>query len=56
MSPFVGIVCLLYAAIVCNVLALGVDPVEVDGDGRPGGVVSVLPDDTLRLVQVVLLR
>ena len=54
-APLVGIVCLLYAAIVCNVLSLGVDPVEVDGDGGPGGVVAVLPDDALRLLQVVLL-
>ena len=51
----VRIVRLLYAAIVGNVLSLGVDPVEVDGDGGPGGVVAVLPDDALGLVQVILL-
>ena len=51
----VRIVSLLDATIVSNVLSLGVDPVQVDGDGRPGGVVAVLPDDALRLVQVVLL-
>ena len=55
-APLVRIVRLLYAAIVCNVLSLGVDPVEVDGDGGPGGVVAVLPDDALGLVQVVVLR
>ena len=56
MGPLVRIVRLLYAAIVGNVLSLGVDPVEVDGDGGPGGVVAVLPDDALGLVQVVVLR
>ena len=55
-APLVRIVRLLYAAIVGNVLSLGVDPVEVDGDGGPGGVVAVLPDDALGLVQVVVLR
>ena len=55
MAPLVRIVRLLYAAIVGNVLSLGVDPVEVDGDGGPGGVVAVLPDDALGLVQVILL-
>ena len=55
-APSVRIVRLLYAAIVGNVLSLGVDPVEVDGDGGPGGVVAVLPDDALGLVQVVVLR
>ena len=54
-APLVGIVCLLYASIVGNVFSLGVDPVEVDGDRGPGGVVAVLPDDALRLLQVVLL-
>ena len=52
----VGIVRLLDATIVSNVLSLGVDPVQVDGDRGPGRVVAVLPDDALRLVQVVLLR
>ena len=56
MAPLVRIVRLLYSAIVGNVLSLGVDPVEVDGDGGPGGVVAVLPDDALGLVQVVVLR
>ena len=55
-APLVRIVRLLYATIVSNVLSLGVDPVQVDGDRGPGRVVAVLPDDALRLVQVVLLR
>ena len=54
--PFVCIVRLLYSTVVRNILSLGVDPIQVDVDGRPRGVVAVLPDDALRLVQVVLLR
>ena len=54
--PFVCIVRLLYSTIVRNILSLGVDPIQVDVDGGPRGVVAVLPDDALRLVQVVLLR
>ena len=53
--PVVGLVSLLNASIVSNVLALCVDPVEGLVD-RLGRVVAVLPDDALRLVQVVLLR
>ena len=54
--PFVCIVRLLYSTVVRNILSLGVDPIQVDVDGGPRGVVAVLPDDALRLVQVVLLR
>ena len=50
----VGLVGLLDAAVVGDVLALGVDAVEVDVDGL-GGVVAVLPDDALGLGEVVLL-
>ena len=51
----VGLVRLLDAAVVGDVLALGVDAVEVDVDGLCG-VVAVLPDDALGLGEVVLLR
>ena len=53
--PFVCIVRLLYSTVVRNILSLGVDPVQVDGDRGPCGVVAVLPDDALGLVQVILL-
>ena len=44
---------LLDAAIVGNVLPLGVDTVQLHADLR-GGVVSILPDDARRLVQKLL--
>ena len=44
---------LLDAAIVGNVLPLGVDAVQLHADLR-GGVVSILPDDARRLVQKLL--
>ena len=51
----VGLVRLLDAAIVRNVLALSVDAIEVDVDGLDG-VVAVLPDDALGLGEVFLFR
>ena len=50
----VGSVCFLDAPVVGNVLALGVDAVEVEAQSLDG-VVTVLADDALRLGQVASL-
>ena len=52
--PVVGLVSLLDTSIVSNVLALCVDPVEGLVD-RLGGVVAVLPDDAVGLLEELVL-